>query len=70
MTSDPMNKRLPFLERAFELARSGTMDSVPSIEAVLHREGYAERRLEGTSLRKQLREIIVVAKRGAQPGQQ
>ncbi|CAA9519909.1 MAG: hypothetical protein AVDCRST_MAG23-128 [uncultured Sphingosinicella sp.] len=48
------------LERAFELARSGSCRSVAELELRLKREGYeaAASHLRGQSIRKQLRAMV------------
>ncbi|MEA3065863.1 MAG: hypothetical protein QOJ27_2315 [Sphingomonadales bacterium] len=47
------------VERAFQLARSGTCDSLPSIIAILKEECHdsVEAHLAGPSIRKELRRI-------------
>jgi hypothetical protein len=51
------------LERAFDLARSGAYTRLEDIRLQLKREGYAEFQLYGASLRKQLRALIVEARK-------
>lgn len=46
------------IERAFDLAQSGTCLNVHDIVSQLKSEGYAIGQIEGPSLNKQLRELI------------
>jgi hypothetical protein len=50
------------LERAFELARSGSVSGVTEIRMELKREGYEYGEIRGHSLQKQLRELIRIAR--------
>ncbi len=49
------------LERAFDLARSGTYLTVAEIAQKLYSEGFAVAQIEGPALKKQLRELIEIA---------
>ena len=49
------------IKRAFELASSGLCRDVEDISARLRREGYSEGHLEGPVIRRQLRQLILVA---------
>lgn len=51
------------LERAFDLARSGTCLYVKDIVWQLKSEGYSPRQIQGPSLKKQLQELIEKAKK-------
>jgi hypothetical protein len=51
------------LERAFELAESGTLASVAEIRRALKAEGYFDVQLNGPSLLSQLRSLIEDAKK-------
>ena len=51
------------LERAFELARSGTCLSISDIAHKLHSERYTVEQLEGSSLKKQLIALIQEVKK-------
>jgi hypothetical protein len=53
------NHRPTTLERAFELARSGTFDNVPAIAAALKGERHesVDAHLAGPSIRKDLRRL-------------
>jgi len=55
----------PLIERAFELARSGTFQSVSDIEAALTADGYAsvQSHLAGPALRRDLRQLCLEARR-------
>jgi hypothetical protein len=59
-----MTGRLTALERAFELARSGTCAGVAEIRSQLKSEGFmaAERAIHGPSLTKQLRALCEAAR--------
>ena len=49
------------LERAFELAKSGKVLSIPDIKLALRSEGYSAAQLEGPMLIRQLRALISAA---------
>ena len=49
------------LERAFELARSGSSPTVAIIKKRLDREGYASSQVQGRELAKQLKALIQAA---------
>lgn len=49
------------LERAFELARSGTCQNVTEIKSKLLEEGYSVDQVSGPKLVKQLRELSTLA---------
>jgi hypothetical protein len=51
------------LERAFELAKSGEVSSIPDIKLALRSEGYSIAQLEGPMLIRQLRALISTAQR-------
>jgi hypothetical protein len=57
-----MDSKKSTLERAFDLARSGTCHNVEAIKKRLDREGYAGHQIEGRTLRIQLRALIEKAK--------
>ena len=50
------------LERAFELARSGECNLVSDVRKRLRDEGYSDAQIDGPSLIRQLRRILVAAK--------
>ncbi len=49
------------MERAFELARSGTVATIDDIRAKLRAEGLDHLQIQGPSLLKQLRGMIAAA---------
>jgi hypothetical protein len=53
-----VRKRMRELERAFQLAQSGTVRSIDDIRVRLRKEGYSASQLTGRTLIKQLRAII------------
>lgn len=53
-----MDKRKTALERAFELAASGTYASLSDVKARLKFEGYGSTSFVGPALNKQLRELV------------
>jgi LmbE family N-acetylglucosaminyl deacetylase len=53
-----MKQHVSAIERAFELAESGTCRGVEAIRRALNHEGYAAVQIMGPSLSKQLREVI------------
>ncbi|WP_248311513.1 hypothetical protein [Bosea sp. ASV33] len=50
------------LERAFELARSGRLETLSELQRALVAEGYALQQLTGPALFEQLRKLMKVAK--------
>ncbi len=58
-----MNNRPTVIERAFELARSGTYPNVSQVMQRLKGEGFdsVDSQISGASIRKQLRELCVHA---------
>lgn len=50
------------IERAFELARGGRASNVAEIIAVLKREGYYSDQIQGRSLVRQLKTLILSAR--------
>jgi hypothetical protein len=57
-----MPQYLDALERAFQIARSGRVDSVVDLRKALKREGFDERVVEGHALSRQLLRLIKDAK--------
>jgi hypothetical protein len=57
-----MDNTLTPLERAFQLAESGSCDSVDQIKKQLKSEGLSDQQVTGGSLMKQLRDMISKAK--------
>lgn len=62
MSSEPLK---PFVERAFEMARSGRFATLETMERALYEEGYprASPHWNSTTLRRQLRAICREASR-------
>jgi hypothetical protein len=60
----PMDHNKTALERAFELARSGTVLSVGELRAKIKREGYSAEQIEGKALGRQLRGLIAASSIG------
>lgn len=59
-------RRLTALERAFEIAREGQLNSLSKIAGQLAREGYSldeQRQLYGAALARQLRDLATEARR-------
>jgi hypothetical protein len=59
-----MDQRMTALERAFQLARSGTVAGLTEIIRSLEREGYSATQIEGPLLRRQLTDLIKAARTG------
>jgi hypothetical protein len=57
-----MDQNTSTLERAFQLANSGTYSTVSDIKKRLLVEGYSDATVEGHQLTKQLKALIVKAK--------
>jgi hypothetical protein len=55
------------VERAFQLAQSGSVQSVAEIKKVMEREGYGTREIEGEQLRTQVRALIKAARGSVKP---
>jgi hypothetical protein len=49
------------IERAFQLARSGTVTTLQDLASCMRREGYSDvsRQLDGPLIRKQLRDVLL-----------
>ena len=58
-----MKPNVNSLERAFELARAGTFESVDDIKGQLHQEGYSSKSIVGKHLSAQLRDLIRLSHR-------
>lgn len=60
-----MTPRVPLMERAFELARSGEVSDIVGIKTRLHAEGYSgiDAHLDGSQIRVDLRKIMAAAPR-------
>lgn len=57
-----MDHHLSPLERAFELARSGSCASITDIRRKLRSEGYSVVQITGKTLSRQMRELISAAR--------
>jgi hypothetical protein len=53
-----MNPHVNSLERAFELARTGSFNTIREIQDQLHQEGYSSKMVVGKQLSTQLRDLI------------
>ena len=53
------------LERAFQLARSGSVASLTEIVSSLNREGYSGNQVEGRVLKRQLADLIKAARKAS-----
>jgi hypothetical protein len=58
-----MDQKMTALERAFQLARSGSVAGVAEIATSLSREGYYANQIEGPVLKRQLSSLIKVARK-------
>lgn len=56
-----MDQNKTCLEMAFELARSGEFSNLDLLERRLRDQGYSTAQLDGPSLRRQMRELMVAA---------
>ena len=56
-----MDRNITALERAFQLAKSGTYTSVPAIKVQLKAEGFSVTQITGKTLSKQLKVLIEAA---------
>jgi len=61
-----MNNRMTTLERTFELARSGKFATVSELKQAVASEGYSMAQVTGSSLTKQLRELIAAHRQPAE----
>ena len=55
------------IERAFQLARSGSVRNIRDIKKALKREGYSLEPIEGRTLNRQLNKIIEAERESASP---
>jgi hypothetical protein len=58
-----MDQKMTAMERAFQLARSGTVAGVAEIATSLNREGYHANQIEGPALKRQLADLIKAARK-------
>ena len=66
MLQQGMRNDITPLERAFEIAKSGTCTSVTQLKAQLKAEGYGLDQICGDSLLKQLKGLMADAKKAEQ----
>ena len=62
-----MDQNKTAIERAFELAQSGTVTSVAAVKRTVVLEGYRVSQLEGRSLTRQLNALIRLAAEAPRP---
>ena len=60
-----MDQRMTALERAFQLARSGSVAALTEIVSSLNREGYSASQIEGRLLKRQLADLIKAARKAS-----
>jgi hypothetical protein len=60
-----MDQRMTALERAFQLARSGSVAGLTEIVSSLNREGYSANQIEGRLLKRQLADLIKAARKAS-----
>jgi hypothetical protein len=58
-----MDQKMTALERAFQLARSGSVAGLTEIVSSLNREGYSASQIEGRLLKRQLADLIKAARK-------
>jgi hypothetical protein len=58
-----MKQNVNAVERAFQLARSGSVQDATEIRRVIAREGYDVRQIEGSQIVAQLKDLIRAAKK-------
>jgi hypothetical protein len=63
-TACAMDQKMTALERAFQLARSGSVAGLAEIVASLNHEGYSGSQIEGRVLKRQLSDLIKAARNG------
>jgi hypothetical protein len=60
-----MDQKMTALERAFQLARSGSVAGLTEIVSSLNREGYSGNQIEGRLLKRQLADLIKAARKAS-----
>jgi hypothetical protein len=60
-----MDQKMSALERAFQLAKSGSVARLTEIASSLNREGYSASQIEGPLLKRQLADLIKAARKSA-----
>ena len=58
-----MDQKMTAVERAFQLARSGSVAGLAEIATSLNREGYYANQIEGPVLKRQLTGLIKAARK-------
>jgi hypothetical protein len=62
-----VNQKITALERAFQLAKSGSVTRLSEIATSLNREGYSANQIEGPLLKRQLADLIKAARKPGVP---
>jgi hypothetical protein len=60
-----MDQKMTAVERAFQLARSGSVAGLAEITTSLNREGYYANQIEGPVLKRQLADLIKAARKSS-----
>jgi hypothetical protein len=60
-----MHQRMTTMERAFHLARSGSVTGLADIITSLNHDGYYASQIEGPLLKRQLADLIRTARKGS-----
>ena len=60
-----MDQKITAVERAFQLARSGSVAGLAEITTSLNREGYYANQIEGRVLKRQLADLIKAARKSS-----
>ena len=60
-----MNQNMTAVERAFQLARSGSVAGLAEITTSLNREGYYASQIEGPVLKRQLADLIKASRKSS-----
>jgi hypothetical protein len=65
-----MDQKMTAVERAFQLARSGSVAGLAEITTSLNREGYYANQIEGPVLKRQLANLIKAARKSSDTSSQ
>jgi hypothetical protein len=60
-----MDQKITAVERAFQLARSGSVAGLAEIATSLNREGYYANQIEGPVLKRQLADLIKASRKSS-----
>ena len=60
-----MDQKITAVERAFQLARSGSVAGLAEITTSLNREGYYTNQIEGPVLKRQLADLIKASRKSS-----